>query len=212
MPSPRLPIDARLRAHGVERAFARGDFVFHAGDEPAGLLLILEGRVRVINERQGRRYLVHEETTGATLGEVPLLLGGGYLASAVAATRVRCLLLHRLHFRAALAESPDLAWELLNRMAARVRTVVARLGQVSAIPVRQALAAIILERASGDNGAVSLAATQQELAESLGTVREVIARQLTSLRRAGAIRSVGRGQIAIANRQTLLDIMNSAPV
>lgn len=212
MPAPPLPIDAQLRAHGVERAFARGEFVFHAGDEPAGLLRILEGRVRVINERQGRRYLVHEETTGASLGEVPLLLGGGYLASAIAATRVRCLLLPRRHFRAALAESPDLAWELLTRMAARVRTVVARLGQVSAIPVRQALAAIILERASGNTGAVSLAATQQELAESLGTVREVIARQLTSLRRAGAIRSVGRGQIAVANRQVLLDIVHSASV
>lgn len=196
---------AALARHGIARSFARGEFLFHAGDPPRGLFLVLEGRVRVVNERDGRRHLVHEEGAGATLGEVPLFLGGGYPASAVAATPARCLILSGANLRAAVTASPEVAWLLLTRLSARIRTLVERLTQVAVTPVRQALASLILERAHGGSP-VALAATQQELAESLGTVREVIARQLTSLRRSGAIRSAGRGRIAIADRRQLLAI------
>ncbi len=211
-PSAELPFDERVRARGIQRVFARGQFLFHAGTPAQGLFIILEGRVRVVNERDGRRHLVHEETTGATLGEVPLLLGGGYPASAVAAARTRCLILSREALRLSLADSPDFAWQLLGRMASRVRTLVGRLGIVSTVPVRQALAALILERGTTDAASLPLAASQQELAESLGTVREVVARQLTWMRRAGALRSAGRGKVAVADRKLLRQIAGLGPV
>jgi CRP-like cAMP-binding protein len=195
------PARAALARRGLLRTFSRGQYLFHAGDGPRGLFLVLEGRVRVINERDGRRHLVHEAGPGATLGEVPLMLGGGYPASAVAGTDARCLLFSREALDAAMAVSPDVSWLLLQRMAERVRTLVGRLEQRSVTSVLQSLAALILER-SGPTGAVTLA-TQQELAESLGTVREVVARQLTALKRAGVIRSAGRGRIAVADRSKL---------
>lgn len=195
---------------GISRKYAKGEFRFHAGDPARGLYLVLEGRVRIVNERNGRRHLVHEEGPGATLGEIPLLLGGGYPASAIAATATRCLLLSKDALLATLTTSPDFAWFLLMQLAQRVRGLVSRLEQASATPVRQALAALILER-SGGSGAVTFGATQQELAETLGTVREVVARQLTALRRAGAIRSTGRGRIAVADREALTAIARLVP-
>jgi CRP/FNR family cyclic AMP-dependent transcriptional regulator len=207
-----LPAPARreLARRGASLAFARGQFLFHAGEAPRGLFLILEGRVRVVNERNGRKHLVHEETSGATLGEVPLILGGGYPASAMAASKVECLLFSRDALHAAMSLSPDLSWFLLQRLASRIRSLVTRLGQ-STTPVRRFLATMILERSHGKSP-VSLGATQQELAESLGTVREVVARQLTSLRRAGAIASGGRGTVIVANRARLERIARGEPV
>lgn len=207
-----LPAPARreLARRGASLAFLRGQFLFHAGDAPRGLFLVLEGRVRVVNERNGRKHLVHEETAGATLGEVPLILGGGYPASAVAASKVECLLFSRDALHAAMSLPPDLSWFLLQRLAARVRFLVTQLGQAST-PVLRILATMILERSRG-KAPLSLGATQQEVAESLGTVREVVARQLTSLRRAGAIASGGRGAIIVANRARLERIARGEPV
>jgi len=202
-----LPASARaaLARRGILLSFRRGEFLFHAGDAPRGLFLVLEGRVRVINERDGRRHLVHEDSAGATLGEVPLIQGGGYPASALAASATRCALFSHDALHAAIAASPDVAWFLMRGLTARIRTLVARLAQVSSTPIRQALAAMILERGSG-SAPMALGVTQQELAESLGTVREVVARQLTALKRAGAIRSAGRGRIAVADRKKLVSL------
>jgi len=208
-----LPAPARLELarRGASPVFSRGQFLFHAGDAPRGLFIILEGRVRVVNERNGRRHLVHEETAGATLGEVPLILGGGYPASAVAASRVECLLFSRPALHAAMGLSAELSWFLLQGLAARIRSLVRRLGQASGTPLQRVLATMILERSQGQLP-VSLAATQQELAESLGTVREVVARQLTALRRLGAIASAGRGRFTVVSRARLEKIAQGEPV
>jgi predicted transcriptional regulator len=45
--------------------------------------------------------------------------------------------------------------------------------------------------------------TQGELAEELGTVREVVVRGLRALVRSGAIRSLGGGRYEITCRETL---------
>jgi CRP/FNR family cyclic AMP-dependent transcriptional regulator len=209
-----LPPGARseLARRGIDLSFKRGEYLFRAGDPSRGLLLVLEGRVRVVNERDGRRHLVHEDGAGATLGEVPLMLGGGYPASAIAASDTRCLLFSRAALDSAMAVAPEVAWLLLQRMAERVRTLVARLEQRSATPILQSLAELILERSPESGGAVALAATQQELAESLGTVREVIARQLTALRRAGVIRAAGRGRLEVADRAKLVRLAREGRV
>lgn len=199
-----------LARGGAERSFARGEFLFHAGDSTRGLILILEGKVRVVNERDGRRHLVHQESAGATLGEVPLFLAGVYPASAVAASAVRCLFLSKDALFRAL-EVPELGWFLLTRLSLRIRTLVGRLSQVSTAPVRRALASMLLEQSSGPVS-FALEGTQQEIAEALGTVREVVARELTALKRAGAVRSAGRGMLAVADRRALTRIAKQAGV
>ena len=202
------PARAALARRGILRTFSPGQYLFHAGDAARGLFLVLEGRVRVVNERDGRRHLVHEEGIGATLGEVPLMLGGGYPASAVAAAATRCVLFSRDALDAAMAVSPEVSWLLLTRMAERVRTLVGRLEQRSSQPVLQSLAGFLLDRSKGP-GAEAVLPTQQELAEALGTVREVIARHLTLLKRTGVIRSTDRGRVAVADRPRLLRLARS---
>ena len=45
--------------------------------------------------------------------------------------------------------------------------------------------------------------TQQQLAEELGTVREVIVRELQALRAAGLVRSIGPGRFEIVDAPAL---------
>jgi len=201
--TPREVVDALAR-HAVERAFAPQEVIFLAGAEPRGLHVVLAGRVRVVRARGDRQHVVHTEGPGGTLGEVPLFAGGGYPATAVAAEPTRCAVLSRDALLAAVAAEPRVAFLLLERLAARVRGLVARLDGLALQGATGRLAAWLLARPADRTGrAVSLGMTQGALAEELGTVREVVVRGLRALARRGAVRPLGGGRFEIVSRDEL---------
>ncbi|HEX5829863.1 MAG TPA: Crp/Fnr family transcriptional regulator, partial [Gemmatimonadaceae bacterium] len=173
-----------MAERAVERTYEAGETLFTAGSAPAGLHVVTEGRVRVLRaSAAGRRQVVHVEGPGGTLGEVPLYAGGGYPATAIATEPTRCVVLGRDAVAASIAADPDVAWLLLRRLALRVREVVDRLERVGAHDVATRLAAHLVRRAERTRGGgITLGATHAELAEELGTVREVVVRQLRRLR------------------------------
>jgi CRP/FNR family transcriptional regulator, dissimilatory nitrate respiration regulator len=192
-----------LARHAVERRYAMDQTIFTSGSAPVGLFIVLEGRVRVVRGREGRQHVIHMEEAGGTLGEVPLFAGGAYPAMAIAAEPTRCALLSRDAIHAAIAADPVVAFLLLERLALRVRGLVERLDRLALQSVRARLAAFLLTRSESSSGSISLGMTQGELAEELGTVREIVVRGLQTLRRTGAIRSAGGGRIVILSRELL---------
>jgi CRP/FNR family transcriptional regulator len=166
--------------------------------------VVVEGRVRVLRDADGRRHVVHTEGPGGTLGEVPLFAGGTYPATAVAVEPTTCALLTPAALHRAVADEPAVAFLLLGRLATRVRDLVQRLDDRSTRGVTARVAAYLLARASRDPASpLSLGMTQLALAEELGTVREVVVRALAELRRQGAIASLGGGRFAIVDREGL---------
>jgi CRP/FNR family transcriptional regulator len=168
-------------------------------------MIVLSGRVRVVRESAGRGQVVHEEGVGGTLGEVPLFAGGAYPASAVAVENTRCLVLTRAVVLALVREDPRFALALLERLARRVRALVDRLDRLASHRVEARLASFLLGRLATTRGAstMRLGMTQSQLAEELGTVREVVVRELGRLRRRGIIRTHRDGRIAILDRGAL---------
>lgn len=192
-----------LAHHAVERRYATDQAIFTSGSTPMGLFIVLEGRVRVVRGREGRQHVVHTEEAGGTLGEVPLFAGGPYPATAIAAEPTRCALLARDAIHAAIAADATVAFLLLERLALRVRGLVDRLDRLALRSARARLAAFLLARPTGRNGSISLGMTQGEVAEELGTVREIVVRGLQTLRREGAIASGSGGRIVIRSRALL---------
>ena len=198
------PARAAIASHATERVFAADEMLFSAGSPSKGLYVVLEGKVRVVRTGDGRQHVVHTESAGGTLGEVPLFDGGTYPATAIAAEHTRCLVLDRDAIRGVINASPDVAFVFLGRLAARVRTLVDRLDDRSARSVNARLAEFLLSRASrGDSRVVSLGMTQTALAEELGTVREVVVRALRDLVKRGSIVSRGQGRYEIIDRAAL---------
>jgi CRP/FNR family transcriptional regulator, dissimilatory nitrate respiration regulator len=203
------PSALRLVAtRGVERRFTRGTRIFSRGTEPRGLMIVLSGRVRVVRESEGRGQVVHEEGVGGTLGEVPLFAGGGYPASAIAIESTRCLVLTREVVLAIVREDPRFALALLERLARRVRALVDRLDRLASHRVDARLAAFLLGRLATSRGTTfQLGMTQSELAEELGTVREVVVRELGRLRRRGVIRTHRDGRFVVLDAAALEGIV-----
>lgn len=195
-----------LLSRGRVVTFEPEETLWRAGSQAHGLLLVLEGEVRVVGTVGGRRHVVHVEDAGGTLGEVPLFAGGGHPATAVASRRTKCLALDRDALAAAMREDSEFAFALLNRLALRLREVIGRLDRVTAQTVAARLADHILRRAAAaGQSAFTLGGTQTELAEDLGTAREVIVRTLRRLRVEGAIQPAGRGRWQVTDRSKLLE-------
>jgi CRP-like cAMP-binding protein len=201
-----------LAARTVQRDYATGEALFIAGQQARGLYLVVRGRVRVVRDGSGRRHVLHEEVAGGTLGEVPLFEGGGYPATAVAASQTTCLVVGRDAIGAAMRSDPELAWRFLARLAGRVRTLVERVDQLAARSVPQRLAALLVGRrleSPASDRSITLGGTQQEIAEELGTVREVVVRAVRALRDAGAIQPLGRGRYEVRDLRRLREIAGS---
>lgn len=193
-----------LAARGVLCRYRPRQVIYRAGDVSAGVLVIVSGQVRVIRETLDRRHVVHTEGPGGTLAEVPLFGGGVLPATARAVGATSCVLFTREGILAAIARDPAVALYFLERLAQRVRGLVRRLDQWSFLSVRGRLARHILERGAAVEGRpLSLGMTQQELAEELGTVREVVVRQLQALRRLHVIRAAGPGHFVVLDRGAL---------
>jgi CRP/FNR family transcriptional regulator len=200
--SPKLV--AALAKRAVEVEYSAGTVIFLAGSAPRGWYVVLEGCVRVVRESGGRQHVVHTEGIGGTMGEVPLFAGETHPATGIAAEPTRCAVFDRTSLEGAIAECPEIGFLINRRLALRVRRLVERLDE-RARSVQSRLAEFLSDRlessASGDR--ISIGMTQQRLAEELGTVREVVSREIKNLVRQRILESLGGGRYRILNAELL---------
>jgi CRP/FNR family transcriptional regulator len=199
-----------LAESGVELRFDTGEALFREGTQVRGWWVVLAGNVRVVRGAGSRLHVVHAEGTGGTLGEVPLFTNDPHPATGIATEPTTCLLWTRSALESALARDASLAFIIFRRLALRVQALVKRLDQRSAQSVQARLAEYLanLPRSAKD-GSVSIGMTQRSLAEELGTVREVVGRELRALCRRGFIASRGGGRYGILNAHGLSSLAQS---
>ncbi|MEP6733027.1 MAG: Crp/Fnr family transcriptional regulator [bacterium] len=208
-PFDELPASARaaLRANAVERSFQTDEILYLAGAPAHMLYLVIEGRVRLLREHDGRTIFIHDEGPGGALGEVPLFEGTTYPATAIAAEPTRCLVLQRAAILNAVRDHPELALAMLARLASRVRFLVEKLNRTTSQSTLSRLAGLILTRSARAHGeSFTLGATQQQAAEEIGTVREIVVRGLRTLKAQGAIESKGGGRFVVRDERLLRDL------
>jgi CRP/FNR family transcriptional regulator, dissimilatory nitrate respiration regulator len=183
-----------LARRGIEARFAPNEVMFLAGSEPRGWYVVLEGTVRVVRGSGSRQHVVHTETVGGTLGEVPLFGGGTHPATGIAAESTQCAVFSRRALESAIGEAPAIAFIIARRLALRVRRLVDRLDERSAKSVQERLIEFLMARPRNLRSEISIGMTQQALAEELGTVREVVSREMRELVRKGWMEVKGGGR------------------
>jgi len=198
----RLPLFADLSDRELtlfaERAdriqYDKGATIFTEGDVCNALLIVETGTVKVVKcAPDGRQQLLEIERRGNSLAEIPLFDGGTYPASAEAADHVVLLRLPADDFRKICLQNPELSLKVFKVLAHRLRHLFSLVEQLSFSTVRRRLIAHLLRIADEHGHQTSrgiefeLAENNEELAARLGTVRELISRNLGRLHGAGLI-------------------------
>jgi len=201
-----------LGRHCRFRTLERGASLFTEGDPPAGVFLIVEGRIKLLrSSSHGREQILHEEGAGATLAEVPVFDGRGYVGSAIAVEEAVVFFVPRSPLLKALKRCPGSALEVIHILALRVRTLAGVVEDLSLRGVRERLAAYLCREAARAGGeTVELRVTRDELATHVGTVREQASRALSELKAAGLIDVKGR-RIVIVQPDALGRMAGAVP-
>lgn len=193
-----------LAQRAVEKRFEAGEMLFWEGEPCAGIFLIAEGSVKIFKTAaSGREMMLALETAPATVAELPLFDGGPYPASVRAVDPAVVYFINKADFQGVCREFPEVALKVLAVVGRRLRHLVMMVESMTFGSVTQRLARLLLDtgrQAGADEFALQL--THQELASRLGTVREVVSRNLARFRAEGLIRVDGR-QLIIVNRAGL---------
>jgi CRP/FNR family transcriptional regulator len=184
------PAQEELLATGHELEMLRGQILFRELIQPryTFLGLVVSGIVRTfVTSPGGRRLATRYARPGDVVGVTSVLLDGS--AGGLDCLRAGVLLrLDPVTLRRLGRTDSGVAWTLAVHMAREYSSVGgARVPNMfGSVRVRVAwhLAELMVP---ADDGAAAVHLTQQELAESVGSVREVVARVLAQLRDEGVL-------------------------
>jgi CRP-like cAMP-binding protein len=185
----KLPEDdlAALAAIAQTRRYPKGAVLFWVSERPEGLHIVTEGCVKtfILSPQSGREVILALERPFAAVADLAPLDEGLSPASAQAVEPTTTLLLEQHALMAVLLERPAIALHLLRRVGRRLRRLVWLVEQLSFQEVIHRLAGYLLERA--EQGVPFALETNVTIAAQLGTVPELVSRNLTRLQQAGAV-------------------------
>jgi CRP/FNR family transcriptional regulator len=182
----------------VRRRFGVSELIFSEGDACPGLWVIESGLVKIFkSSASGREQVLAIDGPGHTIAELPVFDGGSYPASALAVRESVLLFVSRQDFQSLCLAHPSVALKMLRMVGARLRSLVGIIEELSFTTVRSRLAALLFRlaqqgRKTAGGVEFALPATNQEIAAQIGTVRELVSRNLSRLQAAGIVRMEGR--------------------
>lgn len=184
----------QLAARTVRKMFSAGELLFSEGEPCNGLHVIASGKVRIFkSSMNGREQVLGLNTPGESVAELPVFDGGPFPASAIAVEDTEIAFISRRDFHAHCMEHPEVSLKVLATVGARLRRLVGLIEELSFTTIRERLIAMLVKLAQTDGKQVpggielQLPATHQELASQLGTVRELVSRNLMRLQAEGLL-------------------------
>jgi CRP/FNR family transcriptional regulator len=187
-----------LAERAVPREYEQGDLVFSEGEPCAGLFVVESGALRIFKSApSGREQVLAIEGPGSSVAELPVFDGGNYPASTSAASKTRVLFVSKQDFYSLCLVHPKVALKVLKIVGARLRRLVGIIEELSFTTVRSRLISYLIrigrEGTKTSRGVeANLPASNQELASHIGTVRELVSRNLSRLQAEGLITIEGK--------------------
>lgn len=177
---------AELERGAVLRRFRRKEPLFVAGETPRSLLVLRAGLVKVVRSApNGRGIVCGLFGAPESVGDVPLLAGSLYPATAVACTRAEVCAVPRGLVLEVLGREPALLGSVLTNAQDKLRLLLSKIEILSAGTVEARLAALLLHLQARfgdelDDGTelVPVHLARQELADLVATTTETIIRTL----------------------------------
>lgn len=188
----------RLLDGAIELDIPAGQIIYKGQfhDEMVVLSLVVSGLLRVfMKSPEGRQVTIRYVVSGDVVG-VPAVVAGGGPVDVQAVTACRLVRLIPDRFRALAATNVELSHAVSLYLAHRVFESSRLVAENVFFPVRARLARHLLDLAVRDNGGLVVAASQQDLADAIGSVREVVSRTLRAFREEGLVESA-RGGIVL---------------
>jgi CRP/FNR family cyclic AMP-dependent transcriptional regulator len=176
-----------LAERAVPRQYCKGELLFTEGDPCTGLFVIESGHARIFKSSpNGREQILAIEGPGSSVAELPLFDGGTYPASTAATDDARIYFISKQDFHSLCLVHPQVPLKVLKVVGGRLRKLVGIIEELSFTTVRSRLISVLVRLAKAGKKTsagieIQLPPSNQELAAEIGTVRELVSRNLSRL-------------------------------
>lgn len=183
-----------------------GTIGYREGAPCGAYVMRLAGKSRVYKmSTSGREILLYRVAAGETcvITTTCILGNSDYPASTIVEEAIRDVLIPAAAFHQLMIDSAIFRKFVMTNYGALISDLIVLLDEVAFHSLDARLAKVLLDAKSSQ-----ITRTHQQIADELGTAREVVSRQLKRLEQKGAV-SLGRGQVEIVNRNTLEKLANA---
>lgn len=190
----------------VLRGVERGRLILRQGDPPSGMLVVLQGSVRVAaTAADGREVTFSVLGTGQFLGEISLLDGAPRSADVTALEDCVLLVVERAGFLGLIRNNPDLSLKLVGELCRRLRRANLAYEDLALLDLPGRIGKLLLglpQQTTLAGRRISFRLSQADLGRLVGGSREKVNRQLRLWEQQGVI-ARERGHLVILLPETL---------
>ncbi|MCU0597102.1 MAG: Crp/Fnr family transcriptional regulator [Desulfobacterota bacterium] len=191
-----------LEKAAIKRAYPKNTILISKGDKSDQLFVVLKGKLKVaVTDASGKEIIMSLLGAGDYFGEMAMIDGESRSATIVTTQASDVLTISRDDFHRTLLSSPELMFELLKVLARKVRIATDKLESLAFEDVYGRLVKLLIQLAKprDDRWMVEESLTHQEIANMIGSSREMVTRILKALTSGGYI-SVDKKRITIKRK------------
>jgi|MudIll2142460700_1097286.scaffolds.fasta_scaffold47758_2 CRP/FNR family cyclic AMP-dependent transcriptional regulator len=192
----------RLEGIAVKRVYPRNTILISKGDVSDQLYVVLSGRLKVtIPDASGREIIISWLGEGDYFGEIALIDGESRTATIATTEASEVLTIARAEFHRILKSNPELMLDLLTVLATKVRVATEKLESLAFDDVYGRLVKLLTQLAKPQDNRwiVEQRLTHQDIADMIGSSREMVSRIMKALAIGGYI-SIDRKHITIKRK------------
>jgi len=173
------------------RQYPKNTIIINEGDTSNSLYLLISGKVKVfLSDEEGREFVLNTLSPGDYFGEYALLDDEQRTASVMTTEKSSFLIIHKESFHALRAEHPEMSEILINNLVSRIRQLTENVKTLALKDVYGRIRKLLSDLSDGtEDGKIQEKLTQQEIANRVGSSREMVARILKDLTTGGYISS-----------------------
>ncbi len=190
-----------IQNHAAIKSYRKNTVVIEQGDESTSLYIVAKGRVRVyLANEDGKELLLHNLGPGDYFGELALLGGIPRTASVMTETDTRLLVVTKQGFVECVRSNPDIALETIRQLVDKLSQLTEKTGVLALNDVYGRVVATLMDQVKEEGDRlITGRLTQQDLAQMVGSSREMISRIFKDLKAGGYI-SLENKRVVIEKR------------
>jgi CRP/FNR family transcriptional regulator len=194
-----------IKQYLVKKEVKEGEIIVLQGDPSHSLYFVVLGAIKVYKTSfNGRQQILHIARKGESIGDIGIFDGGPAPASMVAVTPTVLYKINKIDLQTVLRKSPVVVTNALRALAERVRRDARLVEELSFNQVSNRVARLLLEYVAWETG-TGIRLTQQDMANMVGSSREMVNKSLRYLEDRKALRTTRKG-IEIIDRKILEQI------
>ena len=188
-----------ITKHAIRRSFPKNATIINEGDQTDSLYLVEKGRAKAfLTDRNGKEIVLGIIPQGSYFGEIALLDSEPRSANVMTLEPCSFLIITRNDFQQCLRDNIDIAMNMLSALTDRVRDLT---GSIKSLALSNVYRRIVntLQKMSIEEGDVLVVQeklTQQDIANMVGSSREMVNKIFHDLTEGGYISSKNK-QITI---------------